>query len=122
MRRARLAPAMISMPGHRGPRRRQRGACQPGCHPGKREPSRFESTPSAPLFRERLLKRSPALAGGGVSLFSLALRLLARIVTLVSSLRLQSGRDQAILTGTLIRRLPAPGRIIDGAARWSDQL
>jgi hypothetical protein len=26
VRRARLAPAMISMPGHRGPRRRQRGA------------------------------------------------------------------------------------------------
>jgi hypothetical protein len=26
--------------------------CQPGCHPGKREPSRFEATPSAPLFRD----------------------------------------------------------------------
>ena len=26
--------------------------CQPGCHPGKREPSRFETTPSAPLFRD----------------------------------------------------------------------
>ena len=30
VRRARLAPAMISTPGHRASRRRQRGACQPG--------------------------------------------------------------------------------------------
>jgi len=26
--------------------------CQPGCHPGKGEPSRFETTPPAPLFRD----------------------------------------------------------------------
>jgi hypothetical protein len=30
VRGARLAPAMISTPGHRASRRRQRGACQPG--------------------------------------------------------------------------------------------
>src|SRR5467141_5199437 len=30
VRRARLAPAMISTPGHRASRGRQRGACQPG--------------------------------------------------------------------------------------------
>ena len=30
VRRAGLAPAMISTPGHRASRRRQRGACQPG--------------------------------------------------------------------------------------------
>src|SRR5260370_22731601 len=64
--------------------------------------------------------QSPALAGGGVSFFSLALRLLARIVALASSMRLQSGWDQAILPGTLIRRSPSPRRIIDGGARGSE--
>ena len=40
LRRARLAPAMISTPGHRASRRRQRGACQPGRYSGSNGPVR----------------------------------------------------------------------------------
>ena len=36
--------------------------CQPGWHPGKREPSRFVTIPSAPLFRDGLSSRSRSLA------------------------------------------------------------
>jgi hypothetical protein len=93
---------------------------QPGCNLGPNA-SRAASRRSLPL---RSFATAQAVARArwrrGFA-FSLALRLLARIVTLVSFLRLQSGWDQAILTGTLIRRSPSPRRIIDGAARWSDQ-
>ena len=67
MRRARLAPAMISMPGHRGPRRRQRGALPAWLPSGqaRAEPLRDDPFGSA---LSRLLRRSPALAGAGVSL------------------------------------------------------
>jgi len=48
---ARLAPAMISTSGHRGPRRRQRGA-QPAwlAHPGKREPRPLRDDPFGSAF------------------------------------------------------------------------
>jgi hypothetical protein len=92
--------------------------CQPGCHRGKREPSRFETT-----LRLHSFETAQAVARARwrrCSAFSLALRLLARIVALASSMRLQSGWDQAILPGTLIRRSPSPRRIIDGGARGSE--
>jgi hypothetical protein len=72
--------------------------CQPGCHRGKREPSRFETT-----LRLHSFETAQAVARARwrrCSAFSLALRLLARIVALASSMRLQSGWDQAILPGT----------------------
>jgi hypothetical protein len=91
VRRAKLAPAMISMPGHRGPRRRQRGALPAWLPSGqaRAEPLRddpFGSALSAARDRtpplSRLLRRSPVLAGRGVSLSVWPCVLLARIVVL----------------------------------------
>jgi hypothetical protein len=65
VRRARLAPAMISMPGHRAPRRRQRGALPAWLQSGaKREPGRFETILSAPLFRDGSGSRPRPLVPG----------------------------------------------------------
>ena len=99
MRRGRLAPAMISMPGHRGPEGANVEPCQPGCHPGKREAEPLRGDP----FRLRSFATAQEVARARwrrCFAFSLALRLLARIVALASSMRLQSGWDQAILSGT----------------------
>jgi hypothetical protein len=54
--------------------------CQPGCHPGKREPSRSEAIPFGSAFA-----MAQAVARAGWRRWftlSLALRLLARIVLL----------------------------------------
>jgi hypothetical protein len=63
VRRARLAPEMISTPGHRGAQKAPTWSpCQPGCHPSK---TRAEPLPDDPFrlrFRDGLPSRSRPLA------------------------------------------------------------
>jgi hypothetical protein len=77
---ARLAPAMISTSGHRGPEGANVEPSQPGCHPGKREPSRFEVTPfGSPFAMAQAVARTRQRRCFALSL---ALRLFARMVLL----------------------------------------
>jgi hypothetical protein len=88
--------------------------CQPGCHPGKREPSRFETIPSAPLFRDGSGGRARSLAA--VFRFQLGLAfVLARIVVLALTACFTWGSNLdgigPFLAGTLIRRPSSQRRV-----------
>ena len=81
MRRARLAPAMISASGHRGSQKAPTWSpASLACHPGKRQPRPLRDDPSGSAFA--IAQAVARASWRRCFALSLALALLARIVLL----------------------------------------